>query len=422
MAERAGSARGLDVHRLTNGAVAVMVFCGAIALVEPSPYDFASFVAIPLWFLGGFTLQPLALLFAALIFFYNLGGFISLLPHLDETLPTTFMLQSLYLAVTAVFFAAFFGEDTERRARICQQAFAASALLAACCGIVGYFDLGGLGAQFSMYGRASGTFKDPNVLGSYIIMGALFCLQQLLLGRARRPVLLVVALLVMVSGIFLSFSRGSWLAFTIATILLFALTIGTATSASVRRRSLHVAGGTVALALLAVGVLLALPATREFFFQRAALTQEYDVGETGRFGNQLRSLSMLLDRLNGFGPLRFRLTFGLDPHNSYINAFASYGWFGAAAFFVLVGLTCFIGFRLVVTRSPYQQVAQVFWPALFVFLLQGFQIDIDHWRHVYLMLGAVWGLESARLRWQARQSVAVRSSLATVTPPLLAPR
>ena len=34
-----------------------------------------------------------------------------------------------------------------------------------------------------------------------------------------------------------------------------------------------------------------------------------------------------------------------------------------------------------------------------VFLLQGFQIDIDHWRHVFLMLGAVWGIETARVRW-----------------------
>ena len=51
--------------------------------------------------------------------------------------------------------------------------------------------------------------------------------------------------------------------------------------------------------------------------------------------------------------------------------------------------------------SPYARLAHVFWPALFVFLMQGFQIDIDHWRHVYLGLGMVWGLECARLRWAA---------------------
>jgi Ni,Fe-hydrogenase I large subunit len=29
---------------------------------------------------------------------------------------------------------------------------------------------------------------------------------------------------------------------------------------------------------------------------------------------------------------------------------------------------------------------------LFVTILQGVQIDTDHWRHFYLMLGLVWGL------------------------------
>ncbi len=31
--------------------------------------------------------------------------------------------------------------------------------------------------------------------------------------------------------------------------------------------------------------------------------------------------------------------------------------------------------------------------------LQGFQIDIDHWRFVFFLLGAVWGLDASRRRW-----------------------
>ncbi len=58
-----------------------------------------------------------------------------------------------------------------------------------------------------------------------------------------------------------------------------------------------------------------------------------------------------------------------------------------------------MGFRVAWTPSPFRRAAQVYWPSLLVFLLQGFQIDIDHWRHVFLMLGAVWGIETARVRW-----------------------
>jgi len=32
------------------------------------------------------------------------------------------------------------------------------------------------------------------------------------------------------------------------------------------------------------------------------------------------------------------------------------------------------------------------WSTLFVEILQGFQIDTDHWRHFWLMLGLIWGL------------------------------
>ena len=135
--------------------------------------------------------------------------------------------------------------------------------------------------------------------------------------------------------------------------------------------------------------------------------EEYD---DPRFLNQIHSLPMLLDRPNGFGPLRFRLRFGLDPHSSYVNAFASYGWFGGFMFLTLVGATTFVGFRLALVRSPFQNFALVVWPSLMGLLLQGFQIDIDHWRHVYLLLGMIWGMEAARMRWSQTLRLAPAAS------------
>ena len=38
---------------------------------------------------------------------------------------------------------------------------------------------------FTLYGRASGSFKDPNVLGGFLILGVLYCMQMLMLGRTR---------------------------------------------------------------------------------------------------------------------------------------------------------------------------------------------------------------------------------------------
>ncbi|WP_237481676.1 O-antigen ligase family protein [Lichenibacterium dinghuense] len=392
----------LDYGRLVNWSFALFVFCGSVAIVEPSPYDFASLVAIPIWFVGGFRVHRTFLPLFALIFLYNLGGFIGLIPYVVEHDPTLFMLQSLYLALTTLVFALFFAEDTERRAEIVLRFYAASTVFAALAGIVGYFNVAGLGDLLSRYGRASGTFKDPNVLGSYLVMGAVYYVQAIVLGRTRHVVATGLALLVVVAGILLSFSRGSWGAFVVATVLSIGLTFLTSAEARLRRRILLVTFAAAAVAALVILLLLALPNTRDFFLQRAALEQDYDEGVTGRFGNQIRSIPMLLGLPNGFGPLRFRLIFGLEPHNSYINAFASYGWLGGFAFLALVGLTVYVGFRVAWVPSPYRRAAQVYWPSLLVFLLQGFQIDIDHWRHVFLMLGAVWGIETARVRWLER--------------------
>jgi len=100
------------------------------------------------------------------------------------------------------------------------------------------------------------------------------------------------------------------------------------------------------------------------------------------------------------------LIFGLEPHNSYLGAFANAGWLGGLLFILVVGVTSAVGLRLMFTASPYQRQAQVYFPALLAFFLQAFQIDIDHWRHVFLMLGAVWGLEAARQKWAIRLALA----------------
>jgi hypothetical protein len=91
-----------------------------------------------------------------------------------------------------------------------------------------------------------------------------------------------------------------------------------------------------ALAAVAVAGALSVTDIADRFEDRAQLTKDYDEGVTGRFGNQLRSIPMLIERPNGFGPLRFRLFFGLEPHNSYIGGFANGGWIGGFSFLFLV--------------------------------------------------------------------------------------
>lgn len=392
---------GLILKRdtLVNGLFATMIFFGFLVFIEPAPYDLLAVIFMPIVLFAGFKLDRTLLVLTIILLVYNLGGFLSLMPYWHESTSVIFTVLSLYLAILCVFQAVFISQSPEDRAELCLKAYTASAVIVAISGIIGYFNIFGLSELLTLYGRAKGTFKDPNVYGPYLSLGALFLIQKLALNRTRHVIGTVALLLIILFGLLLSVSRGAWGAFVIASGLMIVSGFLTAPNGKTRRRIIMLTAMVVVSVVLAVAVALLDESTRELLTSRATVTQSYDEGETGRFGAQLRSLSQLIELPNGYGPFRYNKHWGGDPHNSYVNAFASYGWIGGFCFIALVGFSFFIGFRLIFSRSPMQHAAQVFFPCLFTSFLQAMQIDIDHWRHVFLFIAAVWGLESARQRW-----------------------
>lgn len=397
--------RTIRYETLLRWVFAPFVFTGCIAIIEPSPYDLLSLLFLPLLAFSGFKLYRLHVPILALWVLYVIAGFLALMPHWGETDPTMFQFQSLYLIITFVMFLVFFSQNTEERLELALKAFTAGCIFSALIGLAGFLDIGGLKATRTAYeGRVNGLFKDPNVFGSYLILGAVYLLQLLVLDITRKKLLTAIGLALVLMGVFLSFSRGSIAATVIASAMIVLLGFLTCGSSRIRRRIIISLMIGLALLATAIAVSLSNEAVRTLVELRFNPVQDYDGGQTGRFGNQIRSIPMMLEMPNGFGPLRFRLTFDLDPHSSYINAFASYGWLGGFSWFLIVGMTCWIGFRLIFAPSPYRRLAQVWFTALFVLLVQAFQIDIDHWRWVFLCFAAVWALETARLRWLSEQN------------------
>ncbi len=376
---------------LKRGALWLLTASSGLALIEPSPYEVVFLLAVFVFMITGIRFSQKLLPLALLLLLYNIGGTFSLIPWMDESASVRFTAVSVYLMVTAVFLAAIMADDALGRLETLRRGYLFAAWGAGLAGLLGYFDVAGLGSVFTLYGRASGTFKDPNVLGPFLVLPIIYVLHHILTGRLglMRGLLLMS---VPLAALFLTFWRGAWGNLVAAALLMIALTFLTAPNAA--RRARVVALTLTALGLLTVALLFALSFEniRSIFEVRASLVQEYDGGVTGRFGNQLRSIPLLLEEPNGFGPLRFRWLFPEDPHNVYINAFASYGWLGGFSWLALMAATCLVGWRLVFQRSPWQNHAIVLWSVLFVTILQGLQIDTDHWRHMYLMLGLVWGL------------------------------
>ena len=177
----------IDYQSVVNAVFAAFIFFGMLSLIEPSPYDFLTLLALPLWVFGGFRLHRSLVPILALWLVFEVAGFLSLMPYWDEHDAKLYQLQSLYLFVTTVFFTIFFSERAEIRATLCLRAFTAGAIVSAIAGLIGYLNIGGLASIFTMEeGRVSATFKDPNVFGSYLVLSACYLLQLLLLGRTRR--------------------------------------------------------------------------------------------------------------------------------------------------------------------------------------------------------------------------------------------
>jgi hypothetical protein len=392
------------LERVGVGLYALLVFFISIVLLEPvAPYDILAIVVMGFWLLLGLKVHRALVPFFFFFFFYKLGGFIGLIPYFDESDAVMFMITSLYLTVTAFFFACFILDKDLNiilaRIELTLKAYTASCVFTSLTGIMGYFNLLGTADLFTRYERAKGTFQDPNVFGSFLTLGALYLVHNLLSGRTKRPLVSILSLLIILIGVLLSFSRGSWGGTLAMIVIMIVLTFITSTSKAYRRRILKLAAILSCCGILGIGGILSIDEIGEQFTSRAQATQDYDQGETGRFGNQKRSIPILLESPNGMGPLRFRRFFGIEPHNSYINGFASYGWLGGFAFIGLVFSTTFVGLRLCLKSSPLQRAAQIVFPALLMYFLQAFQIDIDHWRHLFLMFGLIWGMEAARQTW-----------------------
>jgi phosphotransferase system glucose/maltose/N-acetylglucosamine-specific IIC component len=156
------------------------------------------------------------------------------------------------------------------------------------------------------------------------------------------------------------------------------------------------------LGLALIAVLMSFDSTAEMFKQRASFDQSYDEGRFGRFGRHILGAEMALDLPFGIGPLQFHRFFPEDTHNSYLNAFMSGGWLSGICYPALVFTTVIMGVRHIFVPVPWQRAYLAVFSAFVGTVGESFVIDTDHWRHFWMMLGAMWGMIAAAQIYKAR--------------------
>ncbi len=385
---------------LLHGALFLAILVSPLVFIEPSPYEAACALLALTCIAAGVKLDRKLLPLVALLLVFNVGGLVTLMLPRDESSASEaaiYVVISFYMAMTAVVYACLFSEHSLRRLLILRRAYFISAFIVSLIGIAGYF---GLVPGATLFGRATATFKDPNVFGPFLILPLVMLMLTIVGPAVRLRHLFLFGVLAF--ALLLSFSRGAWIHFAISAAVALALAFLTAPDSRTRARLVFFSILAVIGLTVFVAGAVSIGSLGEMLEQRAKLTQNYDVGNAGRFGLQERAVGAVIEHPAGMGPFEFARVYGGQQHNAYFQAFLNYGWAGGFAYVLLVILTLVIGFRQSIVATPWQPYLIAALGMYCGEVVESFVIDTDHWRHYFLALGLVWGLAVATINAKAR--------------------
>ena len=171
--------------------------------------------------------------------------------------------------------------------------------------------------------------------------------------------------------------------------------------------------------LVATGIVLfafASLTSAEFtakLLDRLTFAKSYDLGEEGRYHRYMLVLPMIMQNPIGLGVLQLEKIFPEPIHNIWLSSFVNYGWGGGLAWVTLA-----IG-SVVVSIRNYRRTKNEITIALLISLVGIVMCSSlhegEHWRHMWLLYGLVWGLNAAY--FVATPKAASRTLGTRPTPP-----
>jgi O-antigen ligase len=417
-------------HWLVLACVAVTIASSGVVFTEPAPVDALTVGLIVLLPAAGLVaFNPTLVAYFSLWLVAGACAVLAASLSLDLKLTLTHVAVTLYLYVATVVFAAFVAKSPATHTQLIFKAWTWAAVAAAATALIGYFGLlPGAFDLFTKYGRASGTFKDPNVLGPFLIPPVLYLVHVALTSRGRRMVLPLGAAGMLSLAVLATFSRGAWMNLTVALAVFAYLTLLTSNKAVTRLKltGLMLAGAIFAAGLVTVA--LSSDYMSDMLEARSSLTMSYDTGENGRFGGQEKAAELIATHPLGIGAQEFATRHHPEEvHNVYLSMLLNAGWLGGGVYWILISLTLALGFRHALKATPTQPLFIIAYAGFVAVALEGAIVDTDHWRHFYLLMAIIWGIMSvhaiaapvprAAPKLRGRRNGA-RAAMARTRPPL----
>lgn len=387
----------------------VLVAFGLFAFVrlEPAPSDalFAILLAVGLL---ARKLSPRALEGSSLI---HLSLWTFLAANLFSLIGARPLKPSLRFLAITVYLVAFFYlvrmyVTSASRMRNVVLGYLISAAVTILLVGLGYLGVGRADELFLGWGvRAEGFFKDPNVLGPFLVPLVVLLLDEILRPRLfpGRDLLKLMGVVAFGAGVFLTFSRGAWLNLALALVAYFLL-LGRAD----RARLTPVVLALLLAAIVLTGFVLQHEGLRGFFQERFA-GQGYDAG---RFARQLEGLMAVAAHPAGVGPGNWS-----DAHSLYVRTLAENGLLGflSLLLFILTLVANLARRAAGEVEKPYGLSSKVLLASLLGTLANSFVIDTIHWRHLWLLLALSWAVCTEERGARPRPLVPTQRSAATAS-------
>lgn len=356
-------------------------------LMRPSPVDllYITSFLMTLFYITISARQAVtrrAVTLALLLGAWAVSYVVASLPHLAEP-NVIFELIAKTFAITIGLVGAFVSMSWNRRHfETFMKVYIVSCVIASILGTIGFVLQND---ALTWDGRARGLIDDPNMYGSFLIPAVLFCAYFLFRPR-RSTVLLIGAMAIVLLGIVLSFSRIAQVATLVCLTAYFVYH-----NRQRPERLLLLVGGFFAVVVVLVAVVSLAPSEfSEKFLDRLTLAKSYDVGEAGRYTRYMLVLPMILQNPLGLGVLQLEKIFPEPIHNIWLSSFVNYGWVAGFSWVVLVVGSVVVS--ILNYRRTQDDIVIVLLISLVGIVMCTSLHEGEHWRHLWLTFGLVWGL------------------------------
>lgn len=366
----------------------IVFFMAVIAmnytLARPSPVDFLFVTAAALSIFVNQTIRISYLILVILLTIWMSSYTIASIPFLDEPVVGDEMFKKTFVVSLGLIAGYVSSSWGTREYHQFLYVYIFSAFIAASIGIIGFI----LNIPLVLWdGRAAAFIDDPNMYGSFLLPAVIGCVYLMGNGMGRKWLLIPITLWLML-GVLFSFSRAATVGLSACLIIYIAFL----NRGNILRLIAYVTTFVTVAALIFGSAFLIAPNFSNKFFERATVAKSYDLGREGRYARFARSIPMILDNPVGLGIVQQEKIFTEPIHNSFLSSFLNYGWSGGIAW-----LTIFIGsiglsiWNYLTTRSPIPILLLFGFlsPVLCTLLHEG-----EHWRHLWLWMGLVWGFNS----------------------------